>query len=101
MSGIIRQSITGKTMRDISTSVIIIFPSSGRHSSGRLVVLARYGGKGKAEMSAPKSGLREVNVCNQDEDMYRNQKVASEKKSFDEQSMIIETLKRGGASDLR
>lgn len=32
--------------------------------------------------------------------MYRNQKVAREKKSYDEQAMILETLKRGGASDL-
>lgn len=33
--------------------------------------------------------------------MYRNQKVVNEKKAFDDQALIIETLKRGGASDLR
>ena len=33
--------------------------------------------------------------------MYRNQKVSRDKKAYDEQAMILETLKGGGASDLR
>ena len=33
--------------------------------------------------------------------MYRHQKVYREKKAYDEQSLIMETLRRGGASDLR
>ena len=33
--------------------------------------------------------------------MYKQQKIAREKKAYDEQALILETLKRGGASDLR
>ena len=33
--------------------------------------------------------------------MYKQQKVYREKKAYDEQALILETLKGGGASDLR
>ena len=33
--------------------------------------------------------------------MYRNQKVYRDKKAYDEQALIMEALKGGGASDLR
>ena len=33
--------------------------------------------------------------------MYRHQKVFRDKKAYDEQALIMEALKGGGASDLR